>query len=44
MIINDSSIFMLMLILILITINIMDMKKHILMCFFMSMLVGKERG
>jgi hypothetical protein len=30
--------------LILININIMDMKRHTLICFFISMLVGKERG
>jgi hypothetical protein len=27
-----------------ININIMDMKKHMLICLFVSMLVGKERG
>jgi len=43
MIINNSSIFMSMLNLIIIII-IMDMKNHINMCLFMSMLVGKERG
>ncbi len=29
---------------ILININIMDMKRHMLICLFISMLVGKERG
>jgi len=33
-----------MLNLISININIMDMKMHMLICFFISMLVGKERG
>jgi hypothetical protein len=33
-----------MLNLISININIMDMKTHMLICLFISMLVGKERG
>jgi hypothetical protein len=33
-----------MLNLISININIMDMKMHMLICLFISMLVGKERG
>ncbi len=43
-IINNSSLFMSMLNLISININIMDMKMHMLICLFISMLVGKERG
>jgi len=35
---------MLMSNLFLININIMNMKRHILICLFISMLVGKERG
>jgi hypothetical protein len=31
-------------ILISININIMDMKMHMLICLFISMLVGKEKG
>jgi hypothetical protein len=27
-----------------ININMMDMKRHMLICLFISMLVGKERG
>jgi hypothetical protein len=30
--------------LILININIIDMKKHVLICLFISMLVSNERG
>jgi hypothetical protein len=41
-IINNSSLFMSMSNFLLININIMDMKRHMLVCFFISMLVGKE--
>ncbi len=44
MIINYSSLFMSMSNFILININIMDMKRHMLICFFISILVGKESG
>jgi len=40
---NNSSLFISMSNLS-ININIMDMKKHMLICLFVSMLVGKERG
>jgi hypothetical protein len=43
-IINNSSLFMSMLNLISININIMNMKRHMLICFFIFMLVGKERS
>jgi hypothetical protein len=43
MIINNSSLFMSMSNLILININIMDMKRHMLICLFISMLMGIER-
>jgi hypothetical protein len=42
MIINYSSLFMSMSNFLLININIMDTKRHMLICFFISMLVGKE--
>ncbi len=44
MIINNLSLFMSILFLILININIMDMKRHMLISLFISMLVSKERG
>jgi hypothetical protein len=44
MIINYSSLFMLMSNFILININIMDMQRHMLIFFLISMLVGKEKG
>jgi len=44
MIINHSSLFMSMSNFILININIMDMQRHMLIWFFISMLVGKENG
>jgi len=44
MIMENSSLFMSMSILILINIDIMNMKNHILICLFISMLVGKENG
>jgi hypothetical protein len=40
MIIDNSSLFMS----ISININIMDMKRHMLICLFISMLASKERG
>jgi hypothetical protein len=43
-IINNSSLFMSMSNLISININIMDMKRHMLICLLISMLVGKEKG
>jgi hypothetical protein len=43
MIINNSSLFMSMSNLISININIMNMKRHMLICFFIFMLVGKEK-
>ncbi len=44
MIINNSSLFMSMSNLISININIMNMKRHMLICFLIFMLVGKERS
>ncbi len=44
MIINNSSLFISMSNLISININNMDMKRYILICLFIFMLVGKERG
>ncbi len=44
MIINNSSLFLSMSNLISININNMDMKKHMLICLFIFMLLGKERG
>jgi len=44
MIINNSALFMSMSNLILININIMDMKRHILILFFHIMLVSKKRS
>ncbi len=44
MIINNSSLFMLIPNLISININIMDMKRHILICVFISMLKANEKG
>jgi hypothetical protein len=43
-IINNLLLFMSMSNLILININIMDMKRHMLICLFISMLVAKERN
>ncbi len=43
MVSNNSSLFMSMLILILININFMEMERHMLICFFIFMLVGKEK-
>jgi hypothetical protein len=40
---NNSSLFMSMSNLISININIMDMKRHMLICHFISMLVNKEK-
>jgi hypothetical protein len=42
-IINNSSLFMSMLNLISINIHIMGMKRYMLICFVVSMLVGKKR-
>jgi len=44
MIINNSSLFMSISNLISINMNTMDMKRHILICLFISMLVDKENG
>jgi hypothetical protein len=44
MIINNSSLFISMSNLISININIMDLRKHMLICLFIFMLEGKERG
>jgi hypothetical protein len=44
MIKDNSSLFMSMLNLISININMMDMERHMLICLFISMLVGKERS
>jgi hypothetical protein len=44
MIINNSPLFTSMSNLILININIMDMKRHMLICLFIFMLVGNEKG
>ncbi len=43
-IINNSSLFVSMSNLISININVMVVKRHILICLFIFMLVGKERG
>ncbi len=43
-IIKNSSLFISMPNLILININVMDRKRHMLICFFISMLVDNERG
>jgi hypothetical protein len=44
MIMNNSSLFISMLNLIPIIMNIIDMKRHMLICLFISMLLHKERG
>jgi len=43
-IIKISSLFQSMANLILINLNFLDMKRHMLICFFISMLVGNERN
>jgi hypothetical protein len=43
MVFNGSLLFMFVSNLILTNINIMDVKKHMLICYFIFMLVGKEK-
>jgi hypothetical protein len=44
MIIDNSSLFMSMSNLISSNINMMDMERHMLICLYISMLMGKERN